>query len=168
MHTLYLISVWLHVLAATAWVGGMFFLVLVVVPWLRSGDRAIAGKFLRETGERFRTVGWVCFVIALVTGTFNLYVRGVRFSSFVDPVWLRSDFGKAVLAKLGFFTAVLVLSAIHDFSVGPRAARVIERDPDAPEAHSLRRQASMMGRLNAMLGLVLVAFGVMLVRGCPS
>ena len=80
MHALYLLSVWVHILAATAWVGGMFFLVLVVVPWLRKGEGSNAAVFLRETGERFRSVGWACFGLLLVTGTFNLWVRGVRVS----------------------------------------------------------------------------------------
>ena len=100
MHTVYLISVWLHVLAATAWIGGMFFLVLVVVPWMRSGRREQAGAFLRETGMRFRTVGWASFGILLATGSVNLWVRGVRLGDFARPEWLASPFGKTVLAKL--------------------------------------------------------------------
>lgn len=167
MHTLYLISVWLHILAAVVWIGGMFFLVLVVVPWLRQGNRAAGGAFLRETGERFRGVGWVCFGILLVTGTFNLWVRGVRWGSFVDPNWLSSPFGHSVLLKLGLFAVVLVVSAIHDFSHGPKAARIIEKDPTSPEAETMRRRASLLGRVNALLALGLVAVGVTLVRGCP-
>ena len=100
MHALYLLSVWLHILAATAWIGGIFFLVLVVVPWLRRGDRSTAGAFLRETGQRFRSVAWVCFGILIATGTFNLWMRGVALSDFARVEWLTSPFGRSVTWKL--------------------------------------------------------------------
>jgi putative copper resistance protein D len=167
MHILYLISVWLHILAATVWIGGMAFLVLVVVPWLRRGNRVNAGTFLRETGERFRNVGWTCFGIVLVTGTFNLWIRGVRLSDFARTAWLSSPFGQTVLLKLGTFALVLLVSTAHDFSVGPRASLAIARDPVSPEAQALRRRASLLGRVNVVLALLLVAAGVMLVRGVP-
>jgi putative copper resistance protein D len=165
--TLYWLSVCLHVLAAIVWIGGMFFLVLVVVPWLRKGGRAQAPQLLRDTGRRFRTVGWVCFAILLVTGTFNLWVRGVRLQSFVDPRWLASDFGQAVLAKLALFAVVLALSAVHDFVVGPMATELMRTKPGSPEALRLRKRASWMGRLNVLLALALVGVAVSIVRGWP-
>jgi len=164
---LYLFSVWVHILAATVWVGGMFFLVLVVVPWLRQGGRANAGTFLRETGERFRSVGWICFALLLVSGTFNLWMRGVRLADFTRSAWLTSPFGKAVVLKLSLFAIVLCISAIHDFSVGPKATAALQRDPGSAESEALRRRASLMGRGNALLSLLLVAFAVIMVRGWP-
>ena len=167
MRLLYLASVWLHILAATVWIGGIAFLILVVVPWLRKNRAVDAGRLLRETGERFRSVGWVCFAILVLTGSFNLWVRGVRFGSFRDPDWLASPFGKTVLAKLAVFATVLAVSAVHDFRIGPRATAAIERDSRSIAAQSLRRLAARLGRLNALLALLLVALGVVLVRGLP-
>lgn len=167
MRTLYFVSVWLHVLAATIWIGGMFLLVLVVVPWLRRGGRAAAGTFLRETGVRFRTVGWACFLVLAVTGTFNLWIRGVRPGHFLDAGWLDSPFGRTVTLKLGVFAIVLAASVVHDFVVGPRAAKALERDAGSPEAARLRRMASLLGRANALLALALLAIAVALVRGWP-
>lgn len=167
MRILYLVSVWLHILAATVWIGGMAFLVLVVVPWLRTKGSPDAGKLLRETGSRFRTVGWVCFGVVVVTGTFNLWARGVRLVDFSRSEWLSSPFGRTVLWKLAVFALVLVLSGIHDFRTGPRATAALERDPNSGEARRLRRAASRFGRVNALLGLFLVALGVLLVRGLP-
>jgi copper resistance protein D len=167
MRVLYLVSVWLHILAAITWIGGIFFLVTVVVPWLRRGDRAQAATFLRETGTRFRDVGWICFAVLLVTGTFNLWVRGVRLGDLVDRGWLASPFGRAVALKLALFLVVIAVSGLHDFVVGPRAADALERAPASKEAERLRRLASRMGRGNALLALALVAMGVILVRGWP-
>lgn len=167
MQGLYVLSVWLHILAATLWIGGMGFLVLVVVPWLRGGGRSVAGLLLRETGPRFRTVGWASFGVLVVTGAFNLWVRGVRLGSFVDPAWLSSSFGKAVVAKLTVFVVVLVVSAHHDFVVGPKATAAIEADPSSAETARLRKLAQRAGRLNALLAIVLVGIAVTLVRGAP-
>lgn len=167
MYGLYLLSVWLHILAAITWIGGIAFLVFVVVPWLRRSDRTIAVTFLRETGERFRAVGWICFAILLVTGTYNLWFRGVRFNDFVSPHWLQSSFGKAVVIKLSLFVVVLIVSVIHDVSIGPRAAIAMEQQPGSAQAEALRRKASMLGRFNALLALALVAAAVVIVRGWP-
>lgn len=167
MHSLYLFSVWVHILAATVWAGGMFFLVLVVVPWLRKGARSDAAGFLRETGERFRSIGWACFLVLLTTGTFNLWFRGVRISDFGRAEWLQSPFGTTVVVKLGAFVLMLVVSLVHDFVVGPRATRAIVAGAGSKEAQVQRRRASLLGRVNVLLALVLIAAGVMLVRGVP-
>lgn len=168
MHALYVLSVWLHVLAAITWIGGMFFLVLVVVPWLRrGGDRAQAARFLRETGSRFRDVGWICFAVLLVTGIFQLWRRGVRWGDFASPEWLGSPFGLAVVLKLAVFAVVLGVSAVHDFVLGPRATVAVERDPRSPESERLRRRASLLGRANVLFALALVLLGVVIVRGWP-
>jgi len=167
MFTLYLLSVWLHVMAATIWIGGLFFLMLVVVPWLRSGASAEPARLLRETAGRFRTVAWACFAILLVTGTFNLWMRGVRPANFVSADWLVSPYGSVVVAKLVVFLVLIALSARHDFVIGPKAAAAIQQAPQSPETARLRREASLHGRVNALLALVLVALAVMIVRGRP-
>ena len=106
-------------------------------------------------------------MILLITGSFNLWVRGVRLSSFGDANWLASPFGHSVVLKLGLFIAVLVLSAVHDFVLGPRATAALREGPASPRAQALRRQASLMGRANAILALLIVAVAVTLVRGWP-
>lgn len=169
MRFLYLASVWIHIIAATIWIGGLFFLVLVVVPWLRGGGAGAvdAGTFLRQTGERFRAVGWICFGLVFVTGLFNLWVRGVRPANLADAAWWASGFGGAVGLKLLAFALVIGVSWVHDFQIGPRATEAIGRDPRSEETRALRRRASLLGRINAVLALVLVALGVVLVRGWP-
>lgn len=167
MHALYVVSVWLHILAATVWVGGMLFLVLVVVPVLRSGKLTEGVAVVRETGRRFRSVAWICFAVVVATGSFNLWCRGVRLASFVDADWLSSPFGKTVVFKLFLFATVVLVSAVHDFVVGPQASAALAADPRSAAAAAARRRASLLGRINVVFALLLVGAGVALVRGLP-
>ncbi|HSC89960.1 MAG TPA: CopD family protein [Polyangiaceae bacterium] len=167
MHTLYVLSVFLHIVSATIWMGGMLFLVLVVVPWLRAEGRGRAGAFLRETGERFRSVGWWCFAVLAVTGAFNLHVRGVGLTTLVQGEFWRGSFGRTLGLKLALVVTVWGVSWVHDFVVGPRATRLIEAAPQGPEANRVRKLASRLGRINVILGLLIVLLAVMLVRGVP-
>ena len=57
---MYTISVYLHILAACAWIGAMLFFVWVVVPWLRDPRTAKSVPlFLQIAGTRYRYFGWV-------------------------------------------------------------------------------------------------------------
>jgi putative copper export protein len=91
----------------------------------------------------------------------------VRPSSFTDPEWLATPFGRTIVLKLLLFAVVLGISIAHDFHVGPAATAAMRKDPGGPEAVRLRRMASWMGRVNTVLALALVFLGVVLVRGWP-
>jgi uncharacterized membrane protein len=157
-----------HVLAAAIWVGGMIFVALVVVPVIRRKElQGAAARLIHFTGIRFRWVGWACFVLLLVTGLFNVLVRGIAWADLFTPQFWAAPFGKLLAVKLVVFALILASSALHDFLVGPRAVVVWQERPGSAEATRLRRQATRFGRLNLLLALTIVALGVMLVRGAP-
>ncbi len=167
MHLAYVLAVFLHILAAIVWVGGMASLMLVLVPWLRRGERAQAAVFLRETGTRLSKIGWVCFAVLAVSGSFNLWLRGVRWHSFISRDFLASPLGRIVVVKLLLFLTIVGLSAVHDFVIGPRATQLLQQAPQSAEAEKLRALAGRLGRLNALLALLIVFVAVLLVRGLP-
>lgn len=168
MRAFYILSVWLHILAAATWLGGMLFLALAVVPLLRRPEYGgIAAPLVHWLGVRFRWIGWVCLGLLVLSGTFNLIYRGYGW----DDVWSgrlwQGPFGQALGIKLALVAVIFVMSAVHDFRIGPRATALWQANPASPEAKRLRRQASWIGRLNLILALVVVALAVILVRGWP-
>jgi uncharacterized membrane protein len=168
MRVVYLISVWLHIMAAIVWVGGTTFFVIVLVPAIRRAEFAgVGARLIRWSGLRFRWVGWVCFGVFLLTGAVNLLGRGIGWQELQDPVFWQSSFGLTLLVKLLVVGAILAISAFHDFLVGPRAAATWEADAASSRTSTLRRQAVQLGRLNLLLALAAIALGVMLVRGAP-
>jgi putative copper resistance protein D len=166
MHILYIFSVWLHIVAAIVWLGGSLFLVLVMMPVLRQPDlRAASPGLMHRVGIRFRTVGWACFALLMVTGVFNLGYRDVDWILLSDPALWRTSFGQQLAIKLALVAIIVVLSLAHDFVIGPRATRVWTDEPGSARALHLRQLAGWLGRLTVVLGLAVVAIAVMLLRG---
>ena len=160
---LYYLNVTLHLLAALLWLGGMFFIGIVGAPVLRGLEPPeLRVRVFRLLGEKFRTVGWSAIGVLIVTGTINLYYRGVLNGTLLDGAFWGTRYGTALGWKLGSVTVMLVVSGLHDFVFGPAASRLA---PGSPEALRLRKRAAWMGRLNAIVGVVLVIAAVRLARG---
>lgn len=167
MRTLYLLSVWLHILAAAVWIGSMVFLAAVLVPTLRRrGDRALTASLMHGAGLQLRMVGWISFAVLVATGIVNLAYRGYQWADLTGRLW-QGGFGRAFTWKMLLFGLVLLLSAAHDFWLGPKAGLAARRGGDPRAAERLRRTASWMGRLNLLLALGIVLFAVFMVRGWP-
>jgi uncharacterized membrane protein len=144
--TLSLVTRWLHVLAAIIWIGGMLFIALVLVPVARRlEDPALRTRLIHQVGLRFRTVGWLALGVLGLTGLVNLWLA---------PGLLHSP---RFHWKLGLVGLALVLAALHDFVLGPRAGR-----PGA--APSTRLRASWIARINVLVVLVIVGLGLSLFR----
>lgn len=165
MTTLYYISVFLHIVAACVWIGGMTFLALVLIPVVKrpAFDR-VAGRLIRLTGERFRTIGWGIIATLIATGSFNLLYRASWEGIWSAAFWA-SPFGAILGHKLIVVGAIVVVSAVHDFAVGPKAAELRESEgDDAALTRKLRNRAGWMGRINLLLSLVVVFLAVTMVR----
>jgi uncharacterized membrane protein len=164
MPLLYYVNVTLHVLAAMLWLGGMFFLGVVGAPALRAIEQpALRQRLFQQLGVRFRTVGWVAIVVLVLTGLVNLHYRGWLHwdGVFASAAFWRTGVGTALAVKLTSVTVMIIVSAIHDFALGPLAGRV---EPGSPQAIAFRRRAALLARVNALLGVVVVVAAVRLPR----
>lgn len=160
----YFLNVSVHLLAALLWLGGMFFLAVVGAPVLRQVEAPdLRARLFQRLGERFRTVGWWAIGVLVATGVGNLHFRGVLDAAVLgSPEFWTSPFGRALAWKLAGVTAMIVVSAVHDFWLGPAAERAGRGDPGADR---MRRRAAWLARLNAVLGLAVVLAAVRLARG---
>ena len=133
-----------HVLAAVTWLGGMFFLALVLIPVLRRlDDPALRACLVHAAGVRFRTVGWITIALLVASGLGNLWLR---------PYLLELP---RFQIKLALVALALSLAAVHDFVLGPRAGR-----PGASPGARVR--ASWLARANVLLVTAIVVLGLAL------
>ena len=164
MSTLYYVNVTIHVLAAMLWLGGMFFLGVVGAPVLRVVEpAALRQRLFQQLGLRARALGWWAIGVLLVTGTLNLWFRGWLHWQGVlgDATFWRTTTGIALAAKLASVAVMVLVSAVHDFVLGPMAGRL---PAGSAEALAFRRRAALLARANALLGVVIVIAAVRLAR----
>ena len=165
MRTFYLISTTIHVLAAMLWLGGMFFLGLIGAPVLRAVEPpALRQTLFNALGIRFRTIGWIAIAVLVVTGVANLHFRGwLQWDGvFGSTAFWSTAAGTTLALKLIAVVLMVLVSAIHDFLLGPAASRA---ETGTAEAMALRRRASWLGRVNVLVGLIVVIAAVRLARG---
>lgn len=117
------IRLFLHVLAATVWVGGQVTLA-ALVPVLRGAGAEVP----RAAARRFNQVAWPAFAILLVTGVWNIIaVRSQVNGSYAVTLWVKliavavsgvtaalhaRANSKAGLAVFGALTGISALAAL--------------------------------------------------------
>ncbi len=152
--------VWLHLLAAVAWIGGMVFLSLVLVPILKCEPFAPQrGALIRAAGRRFRLVVWIAIGVLLTTGPLLVLGKG----------WPLGEPGgwPAVLSiKLILVAILLLLTLVHDVFLGPRISRILQV-PAASRSvgdRMLVAGSSWLPRLSLLLALAVVGAAVIVAR----
>lgn len=160
----YQLNVFVHVLSAIVWLGGMFFLAAVGAPVLRKVEPArVRADLFKEIGVQFRWLGWVCIVLLLATGVVNLHFRGLLTAEvWTGLTFWTTGYGRVLGTKLFLVLAMILIQGVHDFALGPAASRA---PSGSPAALRLRKWAAWLARVNTILGVVLVYVAVRLARG---
>lgn len=152
----YIISVYLHILFAAIWIGGMLFLPLVLLPSIKQVSNKI--DILYATGIKFRVHGWMSIFGLILTGAYNMYAKGIPFSI----TYLATDtYGKLLGTKLLLFSCMLTIVTVHDFYIGNKAIDQMRID----NSTKFRIIARWSGRINLMLSLAIAFLGVAISRG---
>jgi hypothetical protein len=140
-----LVVLWLHVLAASLWVGGLVYASHLVVPRIRRGERALLPLLLRA-----RVVSWAAMILLVLTGFENL--RHVP----LDRPW--------VMAKVLLVLLLIPLAAHRDFALVPGVAQSLDAgSAPGPATARLRR----LDWLVTLLSAVVLLLGVTIARGVP-
>jgi copper transport protein len=124
---------WVHLAAATLWVGGLVQLGLVVWP--------AAPEFRATAFRRFSRLATVCVAVLISAGT---YLSIERLPALHD-LW-RSGYGHVLLVKLGLVTLALLWGAAHQFIAMPRLER-----------HGARLARSLLGESAVAMAVLLAA-----------
>ena len=141
-----------HVMATIAWIGGMFFNFLVVIPTVaRVLNTATAGKFMGTMLKRVRVIVYTSLLILFVTGipmkiASEYYLGIINF----ENNWEIVGFIKHV------FVGLLALLAVINFEfLSPRIARLAVAGP-SPQLLALRKKQMLTGVVSFLFGIIII------------
>ena len=151
--TLQTILDFFHVMATVAWIGGMFFNILVVIPTVsKTLEPPVAGKFMGAMLKRVRVVVYVSLVLLFVTGipmkiASGYYVSIINF----DNTWEIVTFIKHV------FVGLLAVLAFYNFEIlAPKVGKLAMNGPST-ELKALRKKQMALGAVSFLFGIIIVA-----------
>ncbi len=149
---------WLHILATVVWIGGLTALSIFVLPAAR---RTMPEKeysaFLTAMASRLQQVGWLCLLVLIFTGMFQM-VSHPNYQGFlvIDTSW-----AMAILLKHLTVAAMLILSVYVTWGLLPSLQRIafkkaLGRSTDPIESQKLEgRQVSLL-QLNLFLAVIIL------------
>lgn len=165
---MYFLNVWIHILAAAVWTGGLIYTAVVVVPFALSHPIEERQRILRGLARRFRWIAWGSIALLVLTGIGNLVLRltPIKFSQILNGDLFNPDKVERLIAiwlpwKLMLVIVMVGLMAFHDIT-SIRAAKSYSGSHEGAPGNRLGSRAAALATLVALLVLYV---SVRLVRG---
>ncbi|MFQ5886604.1 MAG: CopD family protein [Anaerolineae bacterium] len=155
---------WLHLLGIVAWVGGLFFQVLVMNPALGVVSPPERGKFMGAFMRRWMPLVWGAVALVGITGILEAR-SGIGLAALFSS---SSRYANLLLLKIALVTVMIILGAIASFVLIPRLMSIAATGPPTggppagppPEVAKIQNQISLLAYTNFVLGIL-----VLLVQG---
>jgi methionine-rich copper-binding protein CopC/putative copper export protein len=112
------LSDWLHLLAASLWIGGMLYVALIYLPILKHRPALEQTRSLLHILPRYSPLAIAGVLIMAITGPFNATVHMDSWQQL-----LTTAYGRALDIKVLLIGTLLVTSAVHVGLLRPRLAR---------------------------------------------
>jgi putative copper resistance protein D len=136
----------LHLIAASAWLGGLLPLALLLAAARRPG---LAPTVAREATLRFSTLGVISVGTLMATGVVNAWLL-----SGSVPALVGTDYGRLLLLKVALFLAMVTIAAVNRLRLTPRLAAAAEKAPSESDALPALIRNSL---IEAAFGLAILA-----------
>ncbi len=161
---------WLHLLAVSIWIGGLFTFGFVLKRSLATPGMEDTALGLSSIARPFSRMAAGCVIVFLATGLYNAWLQVGTFSALTDAAY-----GWTLLVKLGLIGGVLLIAAVNRYYFLALLMRRSGRDDDGLLFTMIRRfisipqsQFSRFVRLEWMIVVVALACSALLTQMMPA
>ena len=153
------IILWVHVFTAMFFVGGSFFIWLVVMPssYRITDDEQLRTKIVGTIGKNFAFFTNISILILIITGLYNMtwYLNGEYYSLF------NTGYGQILLAKIVLVAAMMLLMYGNNMYHGKRIMAMVE-DGKMDDVRRLRKRTHILSYITLFLMVLITLLAVAL------
>ncbi len=149
--SLRVLVLWVHVVGAVVWIGGLVYQTHVLLPAARRGEL----RSFADAARRARPATWTAVSLVVLSGFYNVTQLGS-----LERV-MTSGAGLLLAAKLGLVIVAVALAAQRDFAQVPILDAAVRGGGDATAA---LRAVARLDRVVLVLALVVVYLGLAVSR----
>lgn len=157
------IITWIHLIAASIWVGGSLFIGIVFSPLLKTMTSSIEERMqiMIRVGKRFNKVAVPSLIILMITGLYTSHVLIGK-----PDLLFSTSYGTFLIIKMILVIALIITYAVH--------VRVIRKDVEEkimsnkmsePEIQKLRKKIIILGEITVVLSVAILFFASLLDAG---
>jgi uncharacterized membrane protein len=145
-----------HILSTAVWIGGAFFIHVVMQPSLKQIDPQQSGKLMGIISKRFSITAWICIILLIITG----YLKTPHEMLFN----FTTDFGVYLAIKHLLIIIVVVSGLVIGLYVVPNLRKNAPKAGDTPstEFAKYQKNLSSLATFNLILGILIVVFASLL------
>lgn len=157
------IIIWIHLIAASIWVGGSLFIGIVFSPLLKTMTSSVEKRMqiMIRVGKRFNKVAVPSLIILMVTGLYTSHALIGK-----PDLLVSTSYGTYLIIKIILVIALIITYAVH--------VRVIRKDVEEKimsnqmsesEIQKLRKKIIILGEITVVLSIAILFFASLLDAG---
>ena len=143
-------SYWLHSIATVVWIGGIAFILLIVIPSAKQVLGVEAGKLMGDISKRFTPIANYSIIVLFITGAV-LAALNKQFSGIGN---FSNGWSSGLIVK---HVLVLGMAAVPFYRGLILAPKIAKTEPAAEKA-SLQKLSLNLVKVNFCLGLMVLLF----------
>lgn len=153
-----IIVLWIHVFCAVLFVGGSFFMWLVIMPssHLLAQDESTRTEIIGKIAMRFGKISAPVLVVLILSGIYNATWYLPKFNSLFDTVG-----GEILLVKVILVLILLLLIFAHNLYFGRKIIQ-FAKGKKFEELKQIRKKSRVVSYANLALMIAILVLAVML------
>ncbi|HEX6776771.1 MAG TPA: copper resistance protein CopC [Ktedonobacterales bacterium] len=130
----------LHLVAMTAWVGGLFYIAVVFLPALKRLAPRQRARVLALGLPEFSALAIVGAFLLAATGSLNTIIHLTSIDQFITTAY-----GRTLTIKIGIFLLMVLISAYHAFVLRPRLVQALNEPSTLASRAVLKTEEVVVG-----------------------